>query len=202
MLIIKDSSFLKSVARPEDRPSPPRPEFAFAGRSNVGKSSLINCLLNRQNIAKVSKNPGKTRNINYFLINQQFYLVDLPGYGYAKVSIQEKKRWQKLIERFLLNNNQLRLLFVLIDAKVGLKDSDVQLLEWLLYEGIHFHLVLTKSDKINKNLQKSRKNEIGSLLPENVVNQPTLFSAKTSSGRLELLEIISRHLNGMSHTIE
>jgi GTP-binding protein len=194
MLKINESIFIKSVANMKDRPLPYRPEFAFAGRSNVGKSSLINSLLNRRNIAKVSRSPGKTRNINYFLINQQFYLVDLPGYGYAKVSGSEQKRWQKLIENYILTNDWLRLVFVLIDSKVGPKESDIQLIEWLLFNLVDFRVILTKSDKINKNLQVRIKNEISDLLPDKSGYQAILFSAKNKIGKEKIWQQVSEIL--------
>jgi GTP-binding protein len=190
MLKIKDSIFVKSVADIIERPLPLRSEFAFAGRSNVGKSSLINSILNRKSIAKVSRSPGKTRNVNYFLINQEFYLVDLPGYGYAKVSGSEQIRWQKLIENYVTKNNWLRLVFVLIDSKVGPKETDHQLFDWLRFNQVKFQIVLTKSDKINKNIQNSRKIELHSLMTDQPNPAPILFSAKTKTGREEVLNAI------------
>jgi GTP-binding protein len=194
MLKIKESTFLKSVANLKDRPLPLRSEFAFSGRSNVGKSSLINIILERKNIAKVSRSPGKTRNINYYLINDHFYLVDLPGYGYAKVSGAEQKRWQKLIETYIINNASLKLVFILIDSRVGLKDSDRQLIDWLQFNQVKFQIILTKSDKINKNIQISRKAEIKAILSEKIHHPPVLFSAKSKTGKQEILNIISHLL--------
>jgi GTP-binding protein len=194
MLKIKESTFLKSVANLKDRPLPLRSEFAFSGRSNVGKSSLINIILERKNIAKVSRSPGKTRNINYYLINDHFYLVDLPGYGYAKVSGAEQKRWQKLIETYIINNASLKLVFILIDSRVGLKDSDRQLIDWLQFNQVKFQIILTKSDKINKNIQISRKAEIKAILSEKIHHPSVLFSAKSKTGKQEILNIISHLL--------
>lgn len=194
MLKIKESTFLMSVANLKDRPLPLRPEFAFSGRSNVGKSSLINVILERKNIAKVSRSPGKTRNINYYLINDHFYLVDLPGYGYAKVSGTEQKRWQKLIESYIINNASLKLVFILIDSRIGLKESDRQLIDWLLFNQVNFQIILTKSDKISKNIQTSRKAEINAALSGNIHHPPVLFSAKSKTGKQDILDIISHLL--------
>ena len=194
MLKIKESIFLMSVANLKDRPLPLRPEFAFSGRSNVGKSSLINVILERKNIAKVSRSPGKTRNINYYLINDHFYLVDLPGYGYAKVSGTEQKRWQKLIESYIINNASLKLVFILIDSRIGLKESDRQLIDWLLFNQVNFQIILTKSDKISKNIQTSRKAEINAVLSGNIHHPPVLFSAKSKTGKQDILDIISHLL--------
>jgi GTP-binding protein len=190
MIKIKESIFVKSVAHIKDRPLPFRSEFAFAGRSNVGKSSLINSILNRKSLAKISRSPGKTKNVNYFLINQKFYLVDLPGYGYAKVSGSEQKRWQKLIENYVTNNKWLRLIFVLVDSKIGAKETDHQLFEWLQYNNVNFQIVLTKSDKINKNIQNNRKEELRSLLYGQAKFEPILFSAKSKKGKEDVLNSI------------
>jgi len=182
MLKIKNAVFIKSIGKMAERPQLVLPEFAFAGRSNVGKSSLINTLLNRKSIAHVSKSPGKTRSINYILVNDALYFVDLPGYGFAKVSQAEKKRWQILIEKYLLRNEHLKIVYVLIDSKVGFKANDLQLIEFLQYHQIYFEIILTKADKIGSQIQKQRMNDLSRLLDWKKGQGIHLFSAKSRTG--------------------
>jgi GTP-binding protein len=196
MIRIKKSEFIKSIGKLEDRPKPFLPEYAFAGRSNVGKSSLINCLLNRQNIARVSKSPGKTRSINYIKVNNEFYVVDLPGYGYAKVSHSEKKRWQAMIEMYMESNKQLNILFTLIDSKVGMKTNDLELLEYLHFHNIYFEIILTKSDKIGLHAQSERVNEIVKELNWTSSQRIHLFSSKKRNGIDSVLGAIDQDLSG------
>ena len=191
---IRKAQFVKSTLNPKDAPQPARPEFAFVGRSNVGKSSLINTLVNIKNFARVSKQPGKTRAINYFNINDAFYLVDLPGYGFAKISKTEQKKWQRAIEGYLVNNPRLRLLFVLVDAKVGPKATDVQLVEWLQYNGIPFQVVATKIDQVGRSKWQQVQTTIAEtfhLMPGTPI---VLFSAKNRTGRGDIWQIIEAHL--------
>lgn len=195
MIKIKKSEFIRSIGKLEERPRPFLPEFAFAGRSNVGKSSLINCLLNRQNIARVSKSPGKTRSINYIKVNEDFYVVDLPGYGYAKVSHSEKKRWQALIEKYLELGSHLRILFALIDAKVGMKPNDLELLQYLQYRNIYFEIILTKSDKISSPIQSQRTSELLKELRWDNLQKIHLFSTKKRIGPDSVLASIDRNLS-------
>ena len=195
MIKIKTSEFIRSIGKLEERPKPFLPEFAFAGRSNVGKSSLINCILNRQNIARVSKSPGKTRSINYIKVNDNFYFVDLPGYGYAKVSHSEKKRWQALIEIYLESSNHLRILFALIDAKVGMKPNDLELLEYLQFRKIYFEIILTKSDKISSPIQTQRTSDLLKELGWDNLQKIHLFSAKKRIGPDTVLVSIDRNLS-------
>lgn len=191
---IKNCSFVKSVVNYKTRPDPALPEFAFAGRSNVGKSSLINSLLRRKNIAKISKQPGKTRTINYFLVNQSFYFVDLPGYGFAKVSHREKEKWGKMIEDYLVNSRELILLFVLIDTLVGPKKNDEQLVEWLQYHSIPFTLIATKADKVGMNSLRTREKEIRKQLNLPGYRDILFYSSKKNTGREELLGQIERYV--------
>lgn len=187
MYKITKSVFVKSILNINERPEQVYPEFAFAGRSNVGKSSLINILLNRKNIARVSKQPGKTRTINYFLINEKIFFVDLPGYGFARVPKTEKLKWHNSIENYILENDRMLLLFVLIDALVGPQKNDEQLLKWLKYHTIPFNIILTKIDKISKNrqiLQRTRMISNYDLNKENIILP---FSAKTRDGREDIL---------------
>jgi GTP-binding protein len=187
MFKIKELTFAKSIVKQRDRPMPNLPEFAFAGRSNVGKSSLINSLVNRSNFARISKSPGKTRTINYYKINNIFYLVDLPGYGYARVSKMEKKSWKKMVENYLIQNPFIKTVYVLIDCKVGLKETDLELFGWLNFHTIPFKVIFTKSDRISRSGQEKRISELISVLTLFNRNQIILFSAKTKQGREELL---------------
>ena len=194
MFKIKKSVFVKSIVHFKDRPKPQLPEFAFVGRSNVGKSSLINSVLNRKKLAKVSKKPGKTRTINYFLINDSFYFVDLPGYGYADISVREKEKWRKMIERYLLNSKDLLNIWILIDIVTGLQKNDLQLIEWLDSKSLPFQIVATKSDKLGINARNKKFSEIIQTL-ENKNNSALFFySSKNHIGRDILLERIAYYL--------
>ncbi len=187
MLRITESVFIASITRLRDKPGPNLPEFAVAGRSNVGKSSLINCLVNINNFARVSKSPGKTRTINYYLLNQSFYLVDLPGYGYAKVSKQEQKNWQLMIENYLLKNQFLKQIYVLVDAEIGLKKNDLQLFEWLSFHHIRHKIIMTKADKVKRGQRNLAKIQLQKQLQINNTENVILFSSKTRIGKADLL---------------
>ena len=148
---ITSAEFIKSIADTSQMPSDSFPQVAFAGRSNVGKSSLMNSLLNRKKLVQVSSTPGKTRLINFFLINNKFYFVDLPGYGYAKVSKQMYKSWQKLLENYLLQSKKLTGVVVLIDLRHLITEADLLLIEWLEHNKMPVIIAGTKSDKLSKN---------------------------------------------------
>jgi len=147
---ITSAEFVKSVANIKDIPKHNLKEIAFSGRSNVGKSSLINCLLNRKKLARTSVTPGKTRQLNYYRINEQFFFVDLPGYGFAKVSKAEMVTWRQLIEEFIITSRNLRRVISIIDSRVGPTELDMQLIEWL--DSLHKPLLLvaTKTDKLSR----------------------------------------------------
>ena len=149
--MFKEIEYYKTIVNIKDKPENGLPEFAFAGRSNVGKSSLLNAIFQRRNIARVSKDQGKTRTINYFLINKRFYCVDLPGYGFAKVSKTEQNKWKKMIESYLLNNQSLKNLFLLIDSRHDLMLLDKQMIEWIDFIKLPYTIVLSKTDKLKKN---------------------------------------------------
>jgi GTP-binding protein len=156
--VFKKAEFVKSIKDIKNKPEISFPEIAFAGRSNVGKSSLMNAILNRKKLVKISSTPGKTQLINYFLINDKFYFVDLPGYGYASLPKSILKSWQKMIESYLLKNSNLRLAALLIDSRHNIMNSDLQMAEWLDHNRIPFIIVLTKTDKLSKNkLQRQLK---------------------------------------------
>jgi GTP-binding protein len=155
---IKQSEFITSAVKREQYPLDNRVEVAFVGRSNVGKSSIINSLTNRKKLAKVSGTPGKTRLVNFFLINNDFYLVDLPGYGYAKVSKSEKDSWGKTVETYLTDREQLKRVVLLVDSRHKPTGDDVMMNEWFKHFGYDVTVVATKSDKLTKNeLSKSEK---------------------------------------------
>lgn len=152
---IKSAQFIVSNTEVEKCPPEKRPEFAFIGRSNVGKSSLINALCNQKKLAKTSSRPGKTQLINHFLINEQWYLVDLPGYGYAKVSKVQKKKFQSYIESYFRKRTQLLLTFVLLDIRHPAQPIDLEFITWLGRHKIPFYLVFTKADKLSLNAIES-----------------------------------------------
>ena len=148
--MIKQARFLISNTDVKKCPAPDRPEYAFIGRSNVGKSSLINMLVGQNGLAKVSVRPGKTQLINHFIIDESWYLVDLPGYGYAKISISVKEKFQKLISNYILNRENLYCLFVLIDVRHAPQKIDVEFITWLGENHIPFAIIFTKADKLGK----------------------------------------------------
>ncbi|AIY83652.1 ribosome biogenesis GTP-binding protein YsxC [Clostridium baratii] len=155
---IKQSEFIISAVKKSQYPVDQRVEIAFVGRSNVGKSSIINALTNRKKLAKVSQTPGKTRLINFFLINNDFYLVDLPGYGYAKVSKAEKASWGETIERYLNGREELKRVVLLVDSRHKPTADDIMMHEWIKHYGYDVIVVATKSDKLSNNaLRKSEK---------------------------------------------
>ena len=167
-------------------PQHEEPEFAFAGRSNVGKSSLINGLMNRKALARVSSEPGKTRTINYYHINQAFYFVDLPGYGFAKVSPKEKEAWGKMIERYLRNSRALKQVFLLLDIRHGPSAQDKQMAEWIRQAGFTPAVIATKLDKINRSARAKQLKILreGAGLPAETTILP--YSALTKEGREEI----------------
>ncbi|MFQ5864266.1 MAG: ribosome biogenesis GTP-binding protein YihA/YsxC [bacterium] len=191
---ITSVEFIKSVKNTNEIPKDNLKEIAFAGRSNVGKSSLINCLLNRKKLAKTSSTPGKTRQLNYFKINNRFYFVDLPGYGFAKVSKEEKAHWQRLVEGYIKDSLYLKGVISIIDSRVGLTELDVQLLEWLKRLGVSVVLVATKSDKLSKNAVANQIRNISEQLGSNFTSNIYPFSAVSGMGKKELWREISNLL--------
>lgn len=149
--MIKNAKFIISSSDYKKCPQPTLPEYAFIGRSNVGKSSLINSIVNQKNLAKVSSKPGKTQLINHFLINDKWYLVDLPGFGYAKISKTKRQEFQKMTSNYLSYRDNLMCLFVLIDLRLKPQIIDQNFMQWLAIAKIPFKIVFTKSDKVNKN---------------------------------------------------
>jgi GTP-binding protein len=179
-------SFVTSAFQPEQFPPPDRPEVAFAGRSNVGKSSLINTLVERRNLAKISARPGRTRSINFFLVHHSFYLADLPGYGYAAVSRTVRQNWKHLVEAYLTRRPNLGAVVVIIDIRRGPGDADRELLNWLRAYEIQMVIVLTKADKLSRGRVKQRADFISRQLEEGRLYPLLTFSAKTGQGKGEL----------------
>ena len=178
------------------------PEVAFAGKSNVGKSSLINALMNRKSYARISATPGKTQTINFYNINEQLYLVDLPGYGYAKVSEKEKEQWGKLIERYLHGSAQLKAVFLLIDIRHAPSANDKMMYDWILNQGFEPIIIATKLDKIKRSqIQKQLKilREGLELVPGTVMIP---FSSETKQGRDEVWKLIEEQCTGSTESEE
>ena len=203
-ITVVKSDYIISAVGKKQYPEESLPEIVFIGRSNVGKSSLINSLTRRKNLARISQTPGKTQTINFYkvdlkisaeenLIYKNFYLVDLPGYGYAKTSKTNRKIWAKFIEEYLLNRREIKFVCQLIDIRHEPQDSDKKMFAWLVEKNLPVLIIATKSDKISKTEQKKNlaaiKNSLGvdenSLLP---------YSSKTNAGRNDLLQVIANSL--------
>lgn len=178
--------FLKSAFREAHYPSPDRPEVAFGGRSNVGKSSLLNVLVNRKKLARTSGRPGRTQAINFFAVDDRLYLVDLPGYGYARVPLKVKESWGKMVESYLKGRANLKAVVVILDIRRDPSGDDKALLQWLAHYGIASILVLTKSDKLKRHQSLVRAGTIMEKLSDISPDRPIIFSARTRDGR-ELL---------------
>lgn len=197
-MIINSARFVKSSARLDQCPDElSKPEFAFIGRSNVGKSSLINMLTGWSKLAKTSGNPGKTRTINHFIINDDWYLVDLPGYGYAKVSARLRDNWIKEVENYMLKRENLVCLFVLIDSRIKPQVSDLNFMEMLGLNRIAFARVFTKTDKLKQEgLQRSMQLYDNLMLEKWEELPPTFISsAFNKTGRDEILTFIEDSIN-------
>ena len=191
-MVIKNVSLETVIGVTSKIPDNQLPEIAFAGKSNVGKSSLINALMNRKSLARTSAQPGKTRTINFYNINDELYFVDLPGYGYAKVSQQEKEKWGKMIEKYLHRSKVLQAVFLLVDIRHEPSANDRQMYEWILANGYHPIVIATKLDKINRSqIAKQVK-----LVKQGLgVDKDTIvipFSAETKQGREEIYALIDQ----------
>jgi GTP-binding protein len=193
---IKSSEFLISNTNYKKCPKPDRAEFAFIGRSNVGKSSLINMLSGRKKLAKISSTPGKTQLINHFLINNQWYLVDLPGYGWAKASKTEKLKWENMIRDYILNRENLASLFVLVDSRLEPQKIDTDFIYFLGEKGIPFVIVFTKTDKLSKNKVSASVAGYKKKLKATWEDLPPMIStsATTGQGKEEILNFIDQTL--------
>ena len=173
-------------------PENEKPEIAFAGKSNVGKSSLINALMNRKSYARISATPGKTQTINFYNIYEALYLVDLPGYGYAKVSEQEKIKWGQLIERYLHGSKQLKVVFLLIDIRHEPSANDCQMYEWILHNGYEPIIIATKLDKLKRSQIQKHLKMIKEGLQLKKGSTVIPFSAETKQGRDEIWDLAER----------
>ena len=191
-MVINEVNFVGSFERESQCPKDGIPEYAFIGRSNVGKSSLINMLCNRKGLAKVSNTPGKTQTINFFKVDESWHLVDLPGYGYAKISKKMRQRWENMIERYLVTRPQLQVVFVLLDSRHELQKIDLEFINWLGERRIPFVIVYTKTDKLKKaqieeHIEKIRK---GLLQYWNTLPDQFVTSSEKKEGRQEILNFI------------
>jgi GTP-binding protein len=195
-MIIRSASFVTSSAKMSQLPPPDRPEYAFIGRSNVGKSSLINMLVSRKGLAKISVSPGKTQTINHFLINESWYLVDLPGYGYARVSQKMREEWNRLFTSYVTRRENLISLFVLLDARHEPMASDLAFMERLALNGIPFVRVFTKSDKLSAAEAEKNRSMHDKTMMSTWESLPPAFvtSAPKGTGRDELLNYIESNM--------
>ena len=176
-------------------PENTRPEIAFAGKSNVGKSSLINALMNRKSYARISATPGKTQTINYYNVNDMLYLVDLPGYGYAKVSEEVREKWGRMIERYLHGSRQLKAVFLLVDIRHAPSENDRTMYQWILYQGYEPVIIATKLDKIKRS-QVAKQVKLLKTTLNVVPGTPVIpFSAQTKQGREEIWELIEQFIS-------
>lgn len=189
---IKSAEFISSATNLNKCPKPKYPEFAFIGRSNVGKSSLINMLTGKKGLAKTSSTPGKTQLINHFFMNKQWYLVDLPGYGYAKVSKVHREKWNKMIKEYVEQRENLQCIFILVDGRIPFQQSDHDMITWMGTNSIPFVIVITKADKVSqrelmqniKGMKEVLKNEWNPL-PDIIIT-----SSVTQVGKNQLLQFI------------
>lgn len=195
-LNLNKAEFVRSAVKAKDFPRDNLPQIAFAGRSNVGKSSVINRILNRKNFARVGAAPGKTTHINYFLIDNQMYLVDLPGYGYAKVSKEEKDRWGKLIEAWFADTTLMTLGVSIVDARHKPTANDCTMAEFFKNSGKPFVVVANKLDKLKKSEIEPNLAQIREVLELSDEVEIIPFSAEKGTGRQELLNVIFAHLDG------
>jgi len=195
-LKIVSAEFIKSIYDLRALPNSVLTEFVFVGRSNVGKSSLINVICNKKKMAKIGSVPGKTRQLNYFLINEKFYLVDLPGYGYAKVPEQIRAGWRKLVEDYISERSNVKLVFVLIDSRHEPTYLDELMVSWLEYYEIPFAIILTKSDKISANkMQKQIYRASKIVNNEDLCIDYIPFSIITGEGKYEILKLVEEYLD-------
>lgn len=195
---ITSAQFIKSAVWPTQYPPAIMPEIAFVGRSNVGKSSLINTLVGRKNLAKTSNTPGRTQLINFFAINEKISFVDLPGYGFAKVPQSVKKDWGDMIEAYLRERQNLALVIFILDIRRDPSVDDLSLRDWLAHYRIPYLYILTKSDKLSNNQAIARKRAIEKILQISSEKKPILFSAKTQKGKTDILDFLENHLNALS----
>lgn len=190
---ITSAQFIISAVGPAQYPNDRLPEIGLAGRSNVGKSSLINCMIMRKNLARTSSQPGKTQQLNYYLINNNMYFVDVPGYGYARVSKSQRATWGQMVEAYLRNRKTLRLVLLIVDLRHPPTANDCLMHNWLMHHGLPICVVATKSDKTPQNNFLKHMRQVSTTLGF-PANAPFItFSSETGQGREQLWEIINRY---------
>lgn len=192
---VNQAEFVISAVGPAQYPVEALPEIALAGRSNVGKSSLINRMLGRKNLARTSSQPGKTQTLNYYKINEDLFFVDLPGYGYAKVSKTLRASWGKFIERYLMEREPLQLLLLLVDLRHPPSKDDQSMYDWLSYHEVPLCVVATKADKIPKGKWQKHAKQVKETLQMDKSVPLVLFSSETGLGKEELWKIIEDHIS-------
>ena len=190
---VLSAEFVLSATKPVHYPPALLPEVAFAGRSNVGKSSLINSLVKRKGLARTSNTPGRTQEINFFTVNDRFAFIDLPGYGYAKVSKKHRRNWEIIIREYLLQRKSLLYTFILLDVRHDAQKSDQELINWMGDQGLPFCLIFTKADKISRNAVKRNVEEYKKVLAEKWEELPPIFitSSLSGEGKNEINEFIA-----------
>ena len=195
-MIIKNASLDTVCGVTSKLPKNTMPEIAFAGKSNVGKSSLINSLMNRKSLARTSAQPGKTQTINYYNVNSQIYLVDLPGYGYTKIAKEVKDKWGKLVERYLYSSEALQVVFLLVDIRHAPSENDKKMYRWIVSNGYDPVVIATKLDKLKRSQIQKHVKQVreGLMLPKETRLIP--FSATTKQGREEIWEIMEAVIAG------
>ncbi len=189
-MVIKNVNLETVCGITSDFPENDKPEIAFAGKSNVGKSSLINSLINRKSLARTSSSPGKTQTVNYYNINDALYFVDLPGYGYAKTAAVVREKWGKMVERYLMGSKQLKLIFLLIDIRHEPSGNDKNMYEWIMYHGFMPVIIATKLDKINRSQIAKHIKMIKEGLGASPETKIFPFSSLTKQGKEELWDYI------------
>jgi len=198
---ISSAEFIKSAVWPPQYPPATLPEIAFVGRSNVGKSSLINTLVERKNLAKTSNTPGRTQLINFFSINEKIFFVDLPGYGFAKVARSVKKDWGDMMDAYLKERQNLALVVFILDIRRTPSEDDLSLRDWLDNYRIPYLFVLTKADKLSNNQALNQKRLIEKDLGGSVRNKTILFSAKTRKGKEEVWQMLDDHVASLGNQV-
>lgn len=189
-MVIKSAELETVIGVTSKLPENNKPEYAFAGKSNVGKSSLINALLNRKSLARTSSKPGKTQTINFYNVNNELYFVDLPGYGFAKVSREEQAKWGKMIEKYLDNSKVLRSVFLLVDIRHESSSNDVMMYNWIIEKGFTPIIIATKSDKIKRSMLQKQLKIVRESLGADASTKIIPFSAETKDGRDEIYKIL------------
>jgi GTP-binding protein len=197
---ISEAKWVAGAATPGRFPAPGLAEIAFAGRSNVGKSSLLNCLVNRKALARVGNTPGKTRQVNFFLVNRSFYLVDLPGYGYARIAKEARQNFARLVEPYLYGRKNLRLVVLLVDIRHRPSADDTTMYKWLTSFQVPAVIVAAKADKITRGRWPAALRQIREGLGLGAEGPVIPFSARTGAGKDALWHIIAQYMNGMEDT--